>query len=324
MLSHYLVWADVWRGDFASAARTAAAADEEATLLDDAAVSAVALSGSALVHAHDGRAELARREAGHALALFERLGWRSGVIWPLWAMGLAELSDGNPAAVHAVLGPLAQQVGLMGATDPVLRMFVPDEVEALVALGELDLAEEYLAPFERDAADLDRAWAIAAAGRCRGALEAARGARPEALAAFEQALAAHGAVDMPFERARTLLLAGDAHRRFKQRGKARGLLEEARATFDELGAAPWSARAAEAIGRLGRPGTGGEALTETERRLAELAASGLSNQEVAARAYVSVKTVEANLTRVYRKLGVRSRVGLANALRDAGGESAQA
>ena len=73
-----------------------------------------------------------------------------------------------------------------------------------------------------------------------------------------------------------------------------------------------------------RPAAGGEALTETERRLAELAASGLSNQEVAARAYVSVKTVEANLTRVYRKLGVRSRVGLANALREAGGESAQA
>jgi DNA-binding CsgD family transcriptional regulator len=324
MLSHYLVWADVWRGDFASAARTAAAAAEEAALLDDAAVSAVALSGCALVHAHDGRAGVARREAGEALALFERLGWRSGVIWPLWAIGVAELSDGNPAGVHAVLGPLAQRVGLMGATDPVLRVFVPDEVEALVALGDIDLAEQYLAPFERDAAGLDRAWAIAAAGRCRGALEAARGARAEAVAAFERALAAHAAVEMPFERARTLLLAGDAHRRFKQRGRARELLEEARATFEELGATPWSARAREAIGRLGRPRTGGEALTVTERRLAELAASGLSNQEVAARAFVSVKTVEANLTRVYRKLGVRSRVGLANALREAGGESASA
>jgi DNA-binding CsgD family transcriptional regulator len=276
------------------------------------------------VHAHDGRAGVARREAGEALALFERLGWRSGVIWPLWAIGVAELSDGNPAGVHAVLGPLAQQVGLMGATDPVLRVFVPDEVEALVALGDIDLAEQYLAPFERDAAGLDRAWAIAAAGRCRGALEAARGARAEAVAAFERALAAHAAVEMPFERARTLLLAGDAHRRFKQRGRARELLEEARATFEELGATPWSARAQEAIGRLGRPGKGGEALTVTERRLAELAASGLSNQEVAARAFVSVKTVEANLTRVYRKLGVRSRVGLANALREAGGESASA
>jgi DNA-binding CsgD family transcriptional regulator len=323
MLSHYLVWADVWRGDFAAAARTAAAADEAAAVLDDPAVTAVALSGNALVHAHDGRADLARREAGEALALFERLGWRSGVIWPLWALGMAELSDGNPAGVHAVLGPLAGQVTGMGPTDPVLRMFLPDEVEALVALGELDLAEEYLGPFERDAAGLDRAWAIAAAGRCRGALEAARGARTEALAALERALAAHAAVEMPFERARTLLLAGDAHRRFKRRRRARELLDEARATFEELGATPWSARAREAIGRLGRPGTGGPGLTATERRLAELAASGLSNQEVAARAFVSVKTVEANLTRVYRKLGVRSRVGLANALREDGEEPAQ-
>jgi DNA-binding CsgD family transcriptional regulator len=246
------------------------------------------------------------------------------VIWPLWAVGMAELSDGNPAGVHAVLGPLAGQVAGMGATDPVLRVFLPDEVEALVALGELELAEEYLEPFERDAGELERAWAIAAAGRCRGALEAARGAPAEALAAFARALAAHDAVDMPFERARTLLLAGDAHRRFRQRGRARVLLEEARAVFDELGATPWSERAREAIARLGRPGSGGEALTETERRLAELAASGFSNQEVAARAFVSVKTVEANLTRVYRKLGVRSRVGLANALRETGGDSAQA
>ncbi len=324
MLSHYLVWADVWRGDLASAARTAAAADEAAALLDDAAVSALALSGSALVHAHDGRAALARREAGEAIALFERLGWRSGVIWPLWALGVTELSDGNPTGAHAVLGPLAQQVAMMGPTDPVLRMFLPDEVEALIALGRLDLAQEYLVPFERDAEHQCRAWAVAAAGRCRGALEAARGARSEALAAFARALAAHAAVEMPFERARTLLLAGDAHRRFKQRGRARELLEEARAAFDELGAPAWSARAGDTIARLGRPGTGGEALTETERRLAGLAASGLSNREVAARAFVSVKTVEANLTRVYRKLGVRSRVGLANALRESGEGPGQA
>ena len=76
-----------------------------------------------------------------------------------------------------------------------------------------------------------------------------------------------------------------------------------------------------ALERVGRPGSAQDALTETERRLAELAASGLSNHEVAERAFVSVKTVESNLTRVYRKLGVRSRVGLANALRGTAGES---
>jgi DNA-binding CsgD family transcriptional regulator len=321
MLSLYLVWSYVWRGELELAARSAAGAVEAAGLFDDPAVMAIAQSASALVHAHDGNATLARQEAGQALALFERLGWLSGVIWPMWALGLAELADGNPAGVHALLGPLAEQVVRMGPTDPVLRMFVPDEVEALVALGELDLADEYLAPFERSAREHDRAWAIAAAGRCRGALEAGRGARAESVAAFERALTAHDAVEMPLERARTQLLAGEAHRRFKQRGLAREMFESALATFEGTGAPSWAARAQEGLARLGRPGAGGDTLTETERRVAELAASGLSNHEVAARAFVSVKTVEANLTRVYRKLGVRSRVGLANALPDSQGES---
>jgi DNA-binding CsgD family transcriptional regulator len=324
MLSLYLAWAYVWRGELDLGSRSAAGAVEAAGLFDDPAVMAIAQSASALVHAHDGNVPLARQEAGQALALFERLGWLSGVIWPMWALGVAELSDGNPAGVHRLLGPLAEQVVRMGPTDPVLRMFMPDEVEALVALGELDLADGYLAPFERSAAELEREWAVAAAARCRGALEAARGARIEALGAFDRALAAHAAVPMPFEWARTQLLAGEAYRRFKQRGRARELLEDACATFEALGAPAWSARARADLARLGIPGAGGDDLTEEERRLDELAAPGLSNHEVAARAYVSVKTVEANLTRVYRKLGVRSRVGLANALREAAEESGPA
>ena len=321
MLAQYLVWAQVWGGELEPASQAAAAAVEAAELLDDPAVSAIALSASALVHAHDGHAPLARREAGEALSHFERLGWRSGVIWPLWALGLADLAEGNPAGVHALLGPLAEQVVRMGPTDPVLRMFVPDEVEALVALGELDLAAEYLEPFEGSAAELDRAWAVAAAGRCRGALEAARGAQDVSAAAFERALAAHDAAGMPLERARTELLAGEAFRRFKQRGRAREMFAAALAAFEAAGAPAWADRAHDGLARLGRPAPGGDALTATERRLAELAASGLTNHEVAARAFVSVKTVEANLTRIYRKLGVRSRVGLANALRDARGKT---
>ncbi len=320
MLSLYPVWAYLWCGQLEIASRFAAQALEEAELLDDPAVSAVALSASALAHAHDGCIALARREAADALSLFERLQWRSGTIWPMWALGLAELSDDNPAGVHAVLGPLVEAVAQMGAGDPVLRMFLPDEVEALIALGELDQAEGHLEPFERSAGELHRQWAVAAAARCRGALEGARGARTEAFAALERALAAHDLAGMPFERARTLLVAGEVHRRFKQRRRARALLEEAVSAFDSLGAPLWSAKARAALGRVGRPGSARDALTETERRLAELAASGLSNHEVAERAFVSVKTVESNLTRVYRKLGVRSRVGLANALRAGAGD----
>jgi DNA-binding CsgD family transcriptional regulator len=324
MLSLYLVWVHLWRGELDLASRFAARSVEAAGLFDDPAVSGIALSASALVHAHDGRTALARREAGDAVRLFERLEWRSAVIWPMWALGLAELSEGNPTGVHALLGPLVEHVARMGAGDPVLRMFLPDEVEALIALGRLDQAEAYLEPFERSAGEHDRQWAVAVAARCRGALEAARGARPEALAAFDRALAAHDLAGMPFERARTQLLAGQAHRRFKQRGRAGELLEEALSAFELAGAPLWSARARAALARVGRQGPGVHALTETERRLAELAASGLSNREVAARAFVSVKTVESNLTRVYQKLGVRSRVGLANALRATTGEPPRA
>src|SRR5581483_6394068 len=108
--------------------------------------------------------------------------------------------------------------------DPSLFVFLPDEVEALIALGELDRAAAYLEPFERTAHELDRRWAIAVAARCRGALHAARGEREAALAAFERALSAHAEAAMPFERARTLLLAGEAHRRFRHRRRARQLL----------------------------------------------------------------------------------------------------
>lgn len=315
MLSLWLVWAQLWGGKFELAARLSDEARESAALLDDATTSGLALAASALAHAHDGRTDLARAEANEALALFERLQWRSGVVWPLWALGLAALSEQSPAAVDAVLGPLASQVAQMGGGDPVLTTFLPDEIEALIELGQLDRAEAYLEPFEARAQALDRAWALAASERCRGILHAARGERDLAFASFGRALAAHERTAMPFERARTLLLAGQACRRFKQRGQAREALEEALAVFEQVGAPLWAARARSELARVGHHRPLDDELTATERRVAELAASGLSNQEISERAFVSVKTVEGNLTRVYRKLGVRSRVELANALR---------
>ena len=314
MLSFYLVWTYVWRGELDLASGHAAHALEQAVLVGDPTATAIALSGCALAHAHAGDTSLARREAGEAAALFQQLGWRSAVMWPLWALGLAELSESNPAAVHSALGPVAEQVSRMGAGDPVLLMFLPDEIEALVALGELDQAEALLAPFERLAADHERLWATAVAARCRGMIESARGSKTAGLAAFDRALAAHAGAGMPFERARSLFAAGQALRRFKQRGRAAELLTAALAEFEAAGAPKWAARAQAELARTGRHSADASGLTETERRLAELAAAGLSNREIAARASVSVKTVEANLTRTYRKLGVRSRVGLAGAL----------
>ncbi len=315
-LAFYVVWAYVWHGQLDEAARFSKSARDAAGLLDDPTTLGLVLSASALVHAHDGHSELARTEAKEALLLFEQRQWRSGVTWPLWALGLAELAEGNLLEVDAVLAPLAEQVSRMGGGDPVLMMFLPDEIEALTALGQLERAEAYLDSFESGARQLDRAWALAAAGRSRGMLAAAQAKPDQAFAAFEEALAAHERTRMPFEGARTLLAAGQAYRRFKQRRRAREMLEQALAVFEALGAPLWAAKCRAELARVGHRAPDDDELTGTERRVAELAAAGLSNREIAERAFVSVKTVEANLTRVYRKLGVRSRGGLANALRD--------
>jgi DNA-binding CsgD family transcriptional regulator len=310
----YLVWAYLWLGETDRAAEIAASDTAAAALLGDPGLSALALSAAALVSAQRGDVEAMREQANAALALFTELEWWTATVFPRWALGFGELSAGDPAAAHAALGPLTEMLPSMGLADPSGLVFLPDEIEALVALGELARAQPLIELLRRLGMIHDRPWAIAAAARGRGILAAARGDLPEATAALEEALAAHDRVDMPFERGRTLLALGRALRRRKQWSAAREALREALALFRQTGAPLWAEATRHEVGRAGeRSGEPGE-LTATERRVAELAASGLSNQEVAERAFLTVKGVEANLTRAYRKLGIRSRGGLAGAL----------
>lgn len=314
LASTFIVWARLWQGDFATAARAAAQAEDAAALLEDRAVRATARTASALVHAHRGHSEIARIAAREALLLFEALRWASAFVWPSWALGIAALCEDDHESVHALLGPLAEQVSAMGAGDPIVGLFVPDEIEALVALGHEDQARRLLDWFEGRALALKADWALALAARCTALLAARNGDLMAATAAFEAALAAHDRCPIPFERGRTLLLAGRCYRRAKRRALAISVLTEAAQLFTQIGATGWADRTRNELRRVGHRTAGADALTEGERLIAELAASGLTNREVAERAFVSVKTVEANLTRAYRKLGVRSRVGLANAL----------
>ncbi|MGH2871512.1 MAG: helix-turn-helix transcriptional regulator, partial [Solirubrobacteraceae bacterium] len=314
LASAFIVWAYLWTGDFAAAARVAEQAEDAAALLDDQAVLATGRTASALVHAHDGQTERARAEAVQALDLYTGLRWASALIWPSWALGVAALCDGDHEYARSLLGPLAEQVSAMGAVDPIVGLFVPDNIEALIALGEEEQAQRLLQWFEGRAVALDADWALALTARCKAALAARAGDIEAASAAFEVALAAHDRSSIEFERARTLLLAGRCYRRAKRRRAAVGALSEAAELFDKLGASGWAVRAHAELNRVGRRTAGADALTESERLIAELAASGLTNRQVAEHAFVSIKTVEANLTRVYRKLGVRSRVGLANTL----------
>jgi DNA-binding CsgD family transcriptional regulator len=189
--------------------------------------------------------------------------------------------------------------------------FVPDEVEALVAIGDVDEAERLTDRLERDGRELDRALATATAARCRGLIAAARGSLDVAAVQLERALAEHSRVEHPFERARTLLVAGGVQRRIKQKRSARDLLERARAAFAEVGAPTWEAKAQSELARVGgRPPTP-DGLTAAEEEVARLVAQGLTNREVARALFMSPHTVDANLRRVYRKLQVRSRTELA-------------
>jgi DNA-binding CsgD family transcriptional regulator len=120
----------------------------------------------------------------------------------------------------------------------------------------------------------------------------------------------HDHLPMPFERARTLLVMGQVHRRRKEKRLADEALRGALAVFEELGAPLWAARARAELGRIGlRPRAPAE-LTETERRVAELASTGLSSRQIGEAAFLAPKTVGNVLGRVYEKLGIHSRAEL--------------
>jgi len=134
------------------------------------------------------------------------------------------------------------------------------------------------------------------------------------------AIGASASLHSPFEAARTLLIQGQILRRTNQRRAAAGALGEAQHIFESLGAPLWSRRARDEAGRLGARRNAGAWLTPSEREVAELAARGLTNREVAKRLFISPKTVEANLSRIYSKLGIRSRAELGRVMAEASGD----
>ena len=153
------------------------------------------------------------------------------------------------------------------------------------------------------------------ARRCTALAASARGDHAGARLAIEAALQAHIELPEPFEHARTLQLSGRVERSARNWGAARAVLVDALERFDALGAGGWAERTAADLARLpGRRPADAHELTTREREIAELVAGGLANKEVATRLFVSLRTVEATLTKVYAKLEVRSRTELAGRL----------
>jgi DNA-binding CsgD family transcriptional regulator len=305
----HLVALETWAGNLELAEEYAEHGYRVARAADAVTLMACMHSARAIIRAFCGPLEDARAEAEAAIDA----GLRCGVYYPVLlgshALGLADLASGHPAGAHARLAAVTEATTGRGMIDPgwmALRS-LPDDIEALIRLGDLAAADALLTPWEERARRLDRAWALAVAGRCRALLMSARGDHDAAAAALGDAFAAHERLPMPLESARTHLVAGDVERRARRRVAAREHVEKARQAFGELGAGPWTRRAEAELARLGAARAASLDLTTVERQVAGVVASGRTNREVAAELYMGLRTVETHLSAVYRKLGVRSR-----------------
>jgi DNA-binding CsgD family transcriptional regulator len=267
----------------------------------------------ALVDAYRGRVVAARDGARLAGAAARAWGDALGEMRSELVLGFLALSLGDPGRACDHLRPLVERLRASGVADPSIVPALPLAAEAMVGVGDLEGATTLADELENLGRRLDRPWARVTAARCHALAAAAGGDVRGALDRIARVDPDDRRLEDPFERARTSLVQGTLLRRVKKRAAARRAIESAIAAFTMIGTPLWEERAHAELERLGlRPSAG--VLTETESRIARLAASGATNREIASRLFLSVKTVEANLSRGYRKLGIRSRIGLARRL----------
>jgi ATP/maltotriose-dependent transcriptional regulator MalT len=302
---------EIWRCDFADATRVVEDTMERARQLGGDLPVFVALTIRAALAAFTGRVDEARADATEALAAGLRSSSNRLAEWPVTILGFLEVSQGNyPAALTALESQISRLDAAPDATEVIAASFVPDAVEALIQLGRLAEAEPLIERLESNGRRLDRAWMLGVGARCRAMLLAARGDLDAASLAAQQAMCEHERLPMPFERARTQLLLGQIQRRQRRKDAAATTLRDALATLEEVGIPLWADRVRAELARCTTVPRRPTELTPAERRVAELAGSGMTNRDVAATLFISPKTVEVNLSRVYRKLGIHSRAEL--------------
>ena len=262
----------------------------------------------ALIAAHRGELDLARSltESNRPLTDTHAIG-RSG---DEGVLGLVELWSGRPDEAAARFAVADADRRGIGVNEPAMFWWRADYAEALLEMGKADEAAALVDAWEAEAQRLDRSAVLAEMTRCRGLVAAARGDLDDALAELEQAVAQHEVVGDLFGRARALLALGTVRRRARQKRAAREAITAAVEGFEACGAVGWAERARGELGTIGGR-TRIEGLTPAEGRIAALVAEGRTNREVAAALFLTEHTVATALTRVYRKLGVRSRTELA-------------
>jgi DNA-binding CsgD family transcriptional regulator len=312
-MTRSLAFVDLWQGRFAAARAGAARSLATAESIGVPGVIAFNLALLAWLAAVEGRESEAREHAARADELARR-----GLGQPLLrarlqaTLGLLELGLARPLAAIEKLVPVADLAERHGVREPSVLPYAPDLIEAYARAGDRQAATRELAKLAELADALDRRWALAAVARLHGLL----GGDDDLDEHFGAALELHEqGAGSAFERARTELLYGERLRRAKRRVDAREHLRSAIELFDGLGAAPWSEQARRELRASGesiprRDPTAPEKLTPQELQIALQVAEGRTNRDVAAALFLSPKTVEFHLTRVYRKLNIHSRAEL--------------
>lgn len=320
-IAGFLAINHMWRGELAEAQAEAAEAVERAEQLGGDDVLIIPMTVRGAMAAYAGRVDDARADARWVLAAIENRQTSHIADWPGMTLCFLEESLGNHREALDALDDSFLTSGRAPSTELMYGWHLPDAIEAMVGVGELADAEHLTGLLEHNGLEHDRRWMKAVGARCRAMLLAARGDVATAEQTAHRAMAEHELLPMPFERARTQLLLGQLQRRLRQKTTAATNLTEAMQTFERLGTPLWAARAKNELARaVVAPSDGVSQLTPSEQRVAEMAASGATNKDIASAMFISSKTVEHNLTKIYRKLGISSRAELGRRMDQAGAD----
>jgi len=301
--------------------RAAANYDESARLARETGQGgalAMALAGLAWLESREGRSAACRAHAADASVLCRDRSMHFGEIWCELALGDLALSEGGSDEAATRFLDLTARLEQLGVRDPDLHPG-PELVDALLRTGRVAAAHEVADRFVAAAEASGRPWTRGRADRALGLV-----APEDAFEVhFRSALGRHGETRDLFERARTQLAYGMRLRRAGRRVDARPHLRTALTTFDDLGAVRWAANARTELEATGekvppRGDVGREALTPQELQVCLLLVDGRTTREAAAALFLSPKTVEYHLRKVYTRLGIHSRDELAVVLRGTG------
>jgi DNA-binding CsgD family transcriptional regulator/tetratricopeptide (TPR) repeat protein len=270
------------------------------------------LAARACAELAGGRPAQAERLAAQGVTESERVADSTHAFISTYMLGKARMFNGDVDGAIEAFGDARSRVERMGMVDHAFFPWPVDLADALIAAGRLPAARAVVEEARPAAARLGRESLLAGLDRSTALLRAAEGAHDEAAQRLAGVVTAFRRLDLPFELARTLVELGVLQRRLRRRAAARRLLDEARGIYAAAHATPWLDRTVTELERLrgARGDRWARSLTPAEERMVAMIVSGATNRQIATALSVSVKTVEGAVSRIYRKLDVRSRLEL--------------